>query len=452
MTAAARPTLPYDPDMDLALGRSTTETVPPDNSDAPEAPPAPYREKASPEKPAPCEGELGTSSGVNIQPGSDDDGWIVPPPVKLSDGTQVQLYKDGEALHAAYEAIKRAKRRVCLESYIFADDDTGRAFAKLLSDKARQGLAVYVIYDSVGSFSSDREMFRDMARNGVRVREFHPIRPWECKYSWRPANRDHRKLLVVDDDVAGLGGLNVGGEYAGSWVIQPSKPNCDLWRDNALGVRGPAASHFLAAFKKTWNYIGRGGRIRSAEYQHDLYGGEFGLLASTPAFNSPLRGFLCNLMSEAKLSIFITMAYFAPHDELIEELCKAANRGVHVRLMLPGRSDVHLLTLAQRSFYERLLSCGVEVYERQSVILHSKTGVIDGHCSVLGSTNIDYRSIEYNLELSAIVRNHSFGKQMQDLFENDVRYARRINLKEWRRRPLLDKLVQGAVIRARTLL
>src|ERR671913_382623 len=128
MTAAARPTLPYDPDMDLALGRSTTETAPPNNPHAPAAPPAPYREKASPEIPAPCEGELGTSSGVNIEPGSDDDGWIVPPPVKLSDGTQVQLYKDGEALHAAYEAIANAKFLICLEVYIFANDHTGRLF------------------------------------------------------------------------------------------------------------------------------------------------------------------------------------------------------------------------------------------------------------------------------------------------------------------------------------
>src|SRR5687767_531154 len=147
MNATAPTARPYDPVMDLALGRKEVPAAPHDNVAAPSAPPAPYRDKASPEKPAPCEGELGTSSGVNIAPGSDDDGWTVPPPVGLSDGTQVQLYKDGEALHAAYEAIKGAKKRVCLESYIFADDDTGRAFAGLLSEKAREGLAVYVIYD-----------------------------------------------------------------------------------------------------------------------------------------------------------------------------------------------------------------------------------------------------------------------------------------------------------------
>src|SRR3954466_15854445 len=101
---------------------------------------------------APQEGDAGASRGINIAPGSDDDGWVVPPPVELSDGTRLQLFKDGEALHAAFEAIRAAKKRVCLESYIFAHDDTGRAFADLLSTKAKEGVKVYVLYDSFGSF------------------------------------------------------------------------------------------------------------------------------------------------------------------------------------------------------------------------------------------------------------------------------------------------------------
>ncbi|HWP41503.1 MAG TPA: phospholipase D-like domain-containing protein, partial [Tepidisphaeraceae bacterium] len=160
----------------------------------------------------------GMAAGINIAPGSDDDGWIVPDPVPLDDGTLVQLYKDGEALRAAYRAIEQARRRICLEVYIFADDDTGRAFAELLCRKAIQGVQVYVIYDSFGSLGTDRQMLRQMQRSGVHLEVFHPVYPWECRYSWRPFNRDHRKLLVIDDEIAGLGGLNVGHEYAGSWV------------------------------------------------------------------------------------------------------------------------------------------------------------------------------------------------------------------------------------------
>ena len=452
MTSAQGLPRPYDFGMDVAIGRSGAAADKPAASPLPEPPEV--LPSGVPPGADPTEGELGTSSGVNIAPGSDDDGWIVPPPVELSDGSLVQLYKDGEALHAAYEAIKGAKKRVCLESYIFASDDTGRAFANLLSKKAREGLDVYVIYDSFGSAASDREMFRSMSRSGVRVREFHPIRPWECKYSWRPFNRDHRKILFVDDDRGGLGGLNVGGEYGGSWVAISKKSPHDFWRDNAVSMKGPAATYLLKAFAKTWNYIGRGGRIGATELNHNLKPGEgdFGLLASVPTPKSPLRTFLCDLMGCAKKSVYITMAYFAPHDELIDEICKADKRGVRVRLMLPGRSDVHLLTLAARSFYEKLLSCGCDVYERQSVVLHSKCMVVDGHTSVIGSTNIDYRSIEYNLESSVIIRSDAFGKQMHDLFENDVRYAKKIELNEWRKRPTWDRFVQATVSKARRLL
>jgi cardiolipin synthase A/B len=458
---------PYDPGMEFARqaftrgdvadrdrARAADGTAAADNASAD----AERALRTQPEKQCPGPGEphqpaeAGSSRGVNIAPGSDDDGWVVPPPVTLSDGTQVQLYKDGEALQAGYRAIERAKHRVCLESYIFADDDTGRAFADLLSAKARQGLRVHVVYDSVGSVASDRAMFRNMARSGVRVEEFHPIRPWEGRFGWRPANRDHRKMIVVDDEIAGMGGLNVGVEYSGSWIVEPSKGKCDFWRDTAIGVRGPGAKLFLRAFGRTWNYIHKGGRIGRAEFHHNLTSGDFGVLASVPTRNSPLRPFLCDLMKDARKSIYLTMAYFAPDDELVDELCKAAKRGVRVRLIVPGRSDVHLLTIAARSFYETLMNCGVEVYERQAVVLHAKTIVVDGRTSVVGSTNLDYRSIEYNLELSAIVRNETFGGQMQDLFENDVRYSKKISPSEWRKRPYWDRFVQWSVSRARYLL
>src|SRR5208282_5656788 len=129
------------------------------------------------------QGEAGTSTGIQIRPGSNDDGWIIPPPVDLRDGTRVQLFKDGEALHAAYQAIKAARVRICLEVYIFADDDTGNAFADLLCEKAREGLAVYVIYDAFGSlgfstfYREKPAMLAKMRRAGVRLREFNPTRP-----------------------------------------------------------------------------------------------------------------------------------------------------------------------------------------------------------------------------------------------------------------------------------
>jgi cardiolipin synthase len=411
--------------------------------------------------------EVGISAGINIAPGSDDDGWVVPPPVTLSDGTRVQLYKDGEALHAAYNAIKAAKHRVCLEVYIFASDDTGRAFADLLSAKAREGVRVFLIYDSFGSFASDKSIFLQMRRAGVDIRAFNPVRPWDCKYAWRPFNRDHRKLLIIDYDKAGMGGLNVGGNYAGSWVVQSSTlcPS-DFWRDNAIGIAGPGAKVLLRAFRQTWRYINTGGSVRKAELVHNMEPQdpdhptapeigppELGLMASVPARSSPLVPMMRKLFRSSQKSIEMTMAYFAPSDELVDELVRAARRRVRVRLMLPNRCDVPILITAARSFYEDLMEAGVEIYERKYAILHAKTMVIDRRLSIIGSTNLDYRSIEYNLESSALIRSEEFGEQVHSLFENDVCYADRVRLKEYRRRrSLRDRLTQWAVKRARYIL
>ena len=392
------------------------------------------------------------SYGINTVPGSEDDGWISPPPVTLSDGSLVQLYKDGEALNAAYQAIKAAKEIMCLEVYIFSSDATGRAFAELLSSKARQGVRVYVIYDSFGSIDSDRAIFDHMRKSGVRLQEFHPILPWETHFSWRPINRDHRKLLLIDGRIAGIGGLNVGGEYAGSWVVPGTKGQGDAWRDNAMSIVGPASKLFLNAFARSWHYAIHGGRIRRAEYSAKTEAGDLAVLASVATLNSPLKPNLCRLMGSARQSIYMTMAYFAPDDMLVEELCKAAKRGLRVRLMLPSKTDVPLVRLAARSFYETLMSCGVEVYERQGVVLHAKTLVIDGKTTVMGSVNLDYRSIEFNNEISAILKSETFGRQMQDLFENDVRFAKKIELGEWRKRPTWDRVVQWAVSRMRYLM
>ncbi len=399
----------------------------------------------------------GTSSGRRMEPGNNDDGWVVPAPVRLLDGTFIQLYKDGEAWHAAFDAIKNACVRICLEIYIFASDATGQAVAELLCQKAKEGVGVYVIYDSFGSYETDRGMFDRMRRAGVNLQQFHPIRPWECRFGWRPINRDHRKLLIIDNDLAGLGGINLATEYAGSSIIGfKSKlarmARCDLWRDNAIGIKGPAAIHLMRSFAQTWNYVVHGGRIRRAEFIHNIYDGEFGLLASVPTLSSPLQPLLCKLLSHAKRSIQLTMAYFAPDDLLADELCKAADRGVHVQLMLPGRGDVKILVIAARSFYDRLMSHGIDIYERQNVVLHAKTMVVDGEITVLGSANLDYRSIEYNCELSAIIHSGEFGKQMEALFENDIRYSKQVDPEVWRHRPYWDRVGQWAVSRARYLL
>ena len=433
------------------------------------------------------ERSVGFSPGINIEPGSDDDGWHVPPPITLPDGTRLQLYKDGEGLAAAIEAIEHARKRIFLEVYIWPSDETGRKFAALLAQKAREGVAVYVIFDSFGSFLAQGSMFNSMRRAGVRVIEFHPMVPWKSRYSWRPGNRDHRKLLVVDDRIAGVGGLNIGNRYAGTWVARLTRLDVHkLWRDAAVGIVGPGARTFAESFMRTWRYcLHRGpiartlwfdglniapaakgiriGKARQRPYDEpprpegdveQIFepGRDIACMAGAPTLSSPLRPLLYKLVRDARRSIVMTMAYFAPDDELIDLLCAAGERGVKVRLMFATKSDAHLLVLAARSFYQKLLAACCEVYEREGAMLHQKSIAVDSRVSVLGSTNLDYRSIEFNLELSAVIRSEPFARQLEAMFDHDVCFSRRITKQEWHGRPMRDRCVQWAVNRMRYLL
>ncbi len=417
--------------------------------------------------------------GVNAAPGI-DDGWVPPDPVMLADGSKIRLYKDGEALKCAYDAIATAQSRVCFEFYIWDNDATGRAFADLLKKKAREGVNVYCLYDGWGVLGgNDRRMFRDMREHGVRVAEFHPIRPWETTFSWKPFARDHRKVVVVDDKFAVVGGLNIADPYAGSWVAPNELKPVQLWRDTSIGVEGPASIYFLSSFARTWNYVHKGGRIVRAMYTGGIDvpqspkgyrlgntrlrrrntspaslmmpADSLGVIATTPTLASKLRPVLHSLLRNAQRQIRMTMAYFAPDDELIRELCDAAARGVRVQLMFGAKSDMRIMVIAARAFYDRLLSHKIEIYERQHVIVHAKTMIVDD-VSIVGSTNLDYRSIEFNCEISAVIRSAAFARQLGILFEHDMQYAKRIESTEWRKRHYLDRMIEWTVIKSRQLL
>ena len=414
------------------------------------------------------------SAGLNIEPGPQDDGWETPPPVTLADGSLLYLFKDGEGLKAAYDAIGRAQMRICLEMYIFRNDATGQMFADALCERARAGVRVYLIYDSLGSLGSGN-LIKQMKAAGVKVAEFHAIIPWESRFGYRPWIRDHRKLLVIDDEVGGLGGLNIGDEYAAGWVAGDKAKLTNLMRDQAIGIVGPSARALTRSFAATWHYVRDGGRIRRTLYLHnikldrlphrsrlgkqrykvpdnDTVRGDFGILGSAPTLSSPLRPVLSDLLTHAKTSITILMAYFAPDDDLIVNLCEAAKRGVRVRLILPGRSDVLAMRAAARSFYTRLFESGVQIFERNEAVLHAKTLVIDDRLVMIGSTNLDYRSTEINLEISALVESKPFARQVAKLMEHDIRFSTVITPGEWRKRPWHDRFVQWLVSRARYLL
>lgn len=352
---------------------------------------------------------------------------------------RVSILKDGaQAYPAMLEAIAGAREFVCLESYIFCDDGTGRRFAEALCARARAGVEVNVLYDGWGSEPSD-ELLAELREAGVRVVAFHPIRvdgPLGRVLA-RVYRRNHRKSLIVDRTLGFTGGLNLSDDYAAR------EDGGNGWRDTHVRLDGPAAAELLHLFLETWRRAG-GAPIDAARYRLDgrrpdpavrIIGSEL------RANKKRIRRAYVDAIKGARARIQLTNAYFLPTFPVMRALTLAARRGVRVQVILAGETDVKAVLLAARSVYGRLLRAGIEVYEWQGRVLHAKTAVVDGHWSTIGSSNLDALSLRVNLEVNAVIEDERFGAAMERLFEEDLPHCKEITLRDWRQRPLIDRFV-----------
>jgi cardiolipin synthase len=248
--------------------------------------------------------------------------------------------------------------------------------------------------------------------------------------------RDHRKLLVCDQRLAIIGGVNVASEYMGDGVTSG-------WRDLGLMVRGPLTGELAAAFDEMFacaDFRHRPfSRLRASSRQRTVAGPEARLLLGGPSRNNPIKVWLRRDMQAAR-QVWIICPYFLPPWRIRRELTRAARRGASVRLILPGKSDIELSRLAGRSFYRRLLRAGVEIYEYQPQILHAKLFLIDG-IVYAGSANLDTRGMSINYELLARLSDPALARRGAEIFEHDLKLCRRIELESWRKaRTLLDRI------------
>jgi len=362
-------------------------------------------------------------------------------------GNRAVLLEDGPATYRAMlAAISAAKDHINLETYIIEDDEMGRQFADLLLARQAAGVQVHLIYDSVGCIRTPREFFERLKEGGVQVLEFNPVNPLTAKKGWQVNNRDHRKLLLVDGRTAFIGGINISNVYSsGSSPTRstPSSPKSGGWRDTQIQIDGPVVAEFQKLFLATW------------EKQHGppLAGKNY-FPALSPRGNELVRSIgssyddphsliyltLISAITNAEKSVHLTNAYFVPDPQILQALLDAARRGVDVTLILPALSDSNLVFHAGRSYYTELLAAGVKIYERGGGVLHSKTVVIDGVWSCIGSTNLDWRSFLHNDEVNAVILGPEFAQQMQAMFERDLAASTAITAEAWARRPLRFKL------------
>ena len=364
----------------------------------------------------------------------------------LTAGNQVTLLQDGPATYRAmFAAIEGARDHVHMETYILEDDEVGQRFAALLIAKRQQGVAVHLIRDSAGTLGTPAQFFQKLTDAGVQVLEFNPINPLAAlseQKDWELNQRDHRKLLIVDGRVAFLGGINISSVYSGGSFSQQARPKANgnlAWRDTDLQLKGPVVADLQKLFLASWA-AQKGPALPSRQYYPPpVQAGPHLVRAIGSSPDEPFSRIYATLLSaiaSAETSIRITNAYFVPDPQLLQALQSAARRGVDVVLILPAQTDSWIVFHAGRASYESLLAAGVKIYQRRGVVLHSKTALIDGVWSTVGSTNLDWRSFLHNHELNAVVLGASFGSQVQAMFDRDLAESEAITLTNWRQRPL----------------
>ena len=369
----------------------------------------------------------------------------------LMTGNSVVLLQDGPAtFQSMFAAIRDARDHINMETYIIEDDEVGNRFADALIEKQAQGVTVTLIYDSVGTIHVPSAFFKRLSDNGINILEFNPVNPLTARNGWEVNQRDHRKLLIVDGKTAFLGGINISSVYSGGSFSSRAKPHttgAPPWRDTHLQVAGPVVSDFQKLFLATWEKQKREALAPGNHYPpHTAKGTEVvrAIGSSPDEPYSLIYATLISAIRNAETSVLLTNAYFVPDPQLLTTLKDAVKRGVDVQIIVPGNTDSWLVFHAGRAYYAELLDAGVKIHERRHALLHSKTALIDGVWSTVGSTNLDWRSFLHNQEVNAVILGQAFGAQMQAMFETDLAASRTITLEQWRQRSLLDRLKETA--------
>ena len=357
---------------------------------------------------------------------------------KFSYASNIQLlYKGHDSFEAIFNALRSAESLICLEFYIFRNDETGNELSEILKQKAKRGINIYVMYDHFGSLGTPRKFWNDMKKAGIKIRASRPFK-WSSPFNY--VHRDHRKLIVIDNKKAFTGGLNIANEYSGFHLRTKGRG----WRDTGVMLEGPIVNELFNAFKKWW-YMWGGEQIEISNFKCQISNLKDNIPA-IPIFAASARGrrrmrrLLYYSINHAKKSISLTTAYFTPSRRLVETLENAVNRGVKVRLLVPGISDVPAASYAGMAFFSRLLKAGVEIYHYTGEILHAKTYIFDDCWIIIGSTNLDFQSLRYNDEGNVGILDADFAAKMNKIFEEDLRNSIEINLEEWKKRPLKEKL------------
>jgi cardiolipin synthase len=360
----------------------------------------------------------------------------------LRRGGTAQLLSNGVRFAPALlRDLRAARRSIDFMVYIWEPGQASDSVLAVLVERARAGVQVRVALDGMGAMNAPDEGFRALRAAGGRVARFHPLRFGELT---RFHKRNHRRAIVVDGEVGYTGGAAVGDK----WLGDARTP--DEWREDMVRVTGPPARSLQAAFAQTWSVTTGEILAGPAFYPPEPEAAEapghplsvhVGVLSSPSDEQLPLRKVFWLSFASARRRLYVTNAYFVPDHGLLAALKERARAGVDVRVLVPGSvTDAKPVRWAGQAHYEELLAAGVRIYEYQGTMLHTKTLVADGVWSVVGSSNLDIRSMELNQENVLGIFDAGFGAQVERTFLADLGRAREVRLEEWRRRPWYKRL------------
>ena len=353
-------------------------------------------------------------------------------------GNRVEALINGDQIFPAMlEAIRSAETSITFETYIYWSGEIGRDFATALADRARAGIKVHVLLDWVGSGKIDDAYLKEMEKAGVEVRQFH-------KPAWynlaKLNNRTHRKLLVVDGKTGFTGGVGIAPQWTGN--AQDAKH----WRDSHFRIDGPAVAQMQAVFMDNW--LKETGQVMHGEAYfpalNSVGDSKAQVFSSSPSGGSESMQLMYLLsITAAEKSIDLSSAYFVPDALTTRALTGALDRGVRLRIIMPGKIiDTETVRAASRGGWGPLLEAGAELYEYQPTMYHCKVMIVDRSLVSVGSTNFDNRSFRLNDEANLNIFDSAFAASQTEVFETDLRQARRVTHSEWESRPFKEKLLE----------
>ncbi len=361
------------------------------------------------------------------------------------------------------EALQAARSEIVIEFYWLASDNIGQRFAAVLAERAQAGVAVYIIYDAVGSWQTEPALFDSLRAAGCHVASYHPFYYWLTRLELDILNqRNHRKMLVIDGHYAMTGSVNIGDEW------MPISQGGSGWRDDAIWVVGAIAGDMRKLFFRSWQRLRPGFRLASLKqfpkrlrrpqaFRRDSLPPPSTQRSIQVLYNSrtnrrTIRRFYLDIISRSTKTICISNSYFIPDWRVRLALCRAARRGVDVRVLLPEKSDVPAAQYASQLLYGNLLRNGVKIFEYQGAVLHAKSATVDDQWCTVGSYNLDYRSWMLNLEMNIAVANAPVARALRQQFDEDLKQARQIDLQNWSARPIKQRLLETFFFTFRRLL